>query len=105
MSELYILKEEIETLSKFHQIEILKILKTNVSFALNENKNGVFVNLTSINKNTIDQLKQYLIYVKTQEKQLNDIENEKHTLSSIYFNDDKDKKDNNIIYIDTNVTF
>ena len=105
MVDLHVLKEEIESISKFHQIEILKILKKNASFALNENKNGVFINMTSVDKNTIDQLTQYLKYVNTQEKQLNEIENEKNTLSSKYFNYDKDNKDNNIICIDANDTF
>ena len=105
MTDLHVLKEDIESISKFHQIEILKILKKNASFALNENKNGVFINMTSVDKTTIDQLKQYLIYVKTQEIQLNEIETEKNTLSNIYFNDDKDNKDNNTICIEANDTF
>ncbi len=105
MTDLHVLKEDIESISKFHQIEILKILKKNASFALNENKNGVFINMTSVDKTTIDQLKQYLIYVNAQETQLNEIETEKNTLSNIYFNDDKDNKDNNTICIEANDTF
>ena len=61
--------------------------------------------MTSVDKTTIDQLKQYLIYVNAQETQLNEIETEKNTLSNIYFNDDKDNKDNNTICIEANDTF
>ena len=42
MSNLNCLKESIEELSKFHQVEILKILKSDDSITINENKNGIF---------------------------------------------------------------
>jgi hypothetical protein len=84
------LKERIEKLSKFHQIEILRLLKTSGTCTLNENKNGVFVNLTNINKHLILELVSYLEYVQKQEKQLNDIEIQKDVLSNTFFKDNKD---------------
>ena len=48
MTDLNRLKERIEKLNKFHQIEILKLLKTNDLCTLNENKNGSFLNWKSI---------------------------------------------------------
>ena len=39
------LKQKIEALEKFHQIEILQILSKNLC-KLNENKNGIFVNMS-----------------------------------------------------------
>ncbi len=40
MNNLNCLKERIEELSKFHQVEILKLLKSDDSITINENKNG-----------------------------------------------------------------
>lgn len=90
MSNLNCLKEKIEGVSKFHQIEILKILKSDDTITINENKNGIFINMTSLKESTITELEDYLKYVNTQEKQLNDIEVEKDKLSNTYFKDNKD---------------
>ena len=90
MSNLNCLKESIEELSKFHQVEILKILKSDDSITINENKNGIFINMTSLNDSTITQLEDYLKYVNKQEKQLSDIEAQKDELSNTYFKDNKD---------------
>lgn len=84
------LKESIEQLSKFHQIEILKILKKTNLNMLNENKNGTFVNLTNVDEKTIDNINLYLQYVIKQEKHLNDVELEKDNLTNTYFKDNKD---------------
>jgi hypothetical protein len=97
--ELNCLKEKIENLSKFHQIEILKILKSESNCTLNENKNGIFVNMTQLSDNIISNMHNYLEYVSKQEEQLNDVEDKKDELSSTYFNVDKDNKDNNSISI------
>ena len=96
MNDLNCLKESIEELSKFHQVEILKILKSDDSITINENKNGIFINMTSLKDLTITQLEDYLKYVNKQEKQLNDIEAQKDELSNTYF---KDNKDNSTIQL------
>jgi len=78
------LRDKIELLSAFHQIEILRILQMNkVTFS--ENKNGVFVNLTYVNPDVIDTISEYIIYVYKQESQLNEIEEKKIVLSNQYF--------------------
>jgi proline dehydrogenase len=87
------LKERIETLSQFHQIEILKILKNDETCTLNENTNGVFINLTNITTDVVTKLTNYLKYVNEQESQLNEIEQQKSSLSNTFF---KDIKDNNM---------
>lgn len=87
---LNLLKEQIEKLNKFHQIEILKLLKNDSSCTLNENKNGVFVNLTNVNADLINKLEKYLDYVIEQEKSLDDIEHHKDMLTNTYFKDNKD---------------
>ena len=90
MTDLNRLKERIEKLNKFHQIEILKLLKTNDSCTLNENKNGIFVNLTSLSDGLIFELEKYLEYVQKQESQLSEIEKQKNILSNTFFKDNKD---------------
>jgi hypothetical protein len=90
MSELNRLKEKIEGLNKFHQIEILKLLKSDESCTLNENNNGIFVNLTMLSDGLLFELEKYLEYVQTQEKQLNEIEKQKNILSNTFFKDNKD---------------
>ena len=44
MSSLSTLKDQIENMPKYHQIEILKILNKNENINKNENKNGTFIN-------------------------------------------------------------
>lgn len=78
------LRDKIELLTAFHQIEILRILQTNkVTFS--ENKNGIFVNLTYVNQDIINTISEYIIYVYKQESQLNEIEEKKIVLSNQYF--------------------
>ena len=85
--QLTLLKENVEKLSFFHQVEVLRILNEKNSSRLNENKNGVFINMTNIDAETIAKLKTYLTYVLKQEKQISSIEDEKKKLSQQFFNE------------------
>lgn len=96
MSDLNNLKQKIESLDKFHQVEILKILSSDNDCILNENNNGVFINLININKLIINKIENYLDYVKTQEKQLTEIEIQKEVLTNTFF---KDNKDNLMLHV------
>ena len=91
MSELNHIKERIEKLNKFHQVEILKLLKTSDNATLNENKNGIFINMTSLSNKVIVELEKYLEYVDKQETQLDEIEEQKSLLSNTFFKDNKEK--------------
>lgn len=90
-SKLVILKEQIENLDVFHHNKILKILiKNNIKYS--ENRNGIFVNMNSFNENTISEINNTLLYIKKQEKNLQDIETIKDEINKDYFeNDNKDK--------------
>jgi hypothetical protein len=78
------LRDKIETLTVFHQIEILRILQMNkVTFS--ENKNGVFVNLTYVSQDIIKKINDYIVYVDKQELQLSEVEEKKIVLSNQYF--------------------
>jgi len=85
--DLSLLKENIEKLSFFHQVEVLRILNKNNGSMLNENKNGVFINLTNVDNETIIELKDYLKYVSKQETHITSIEDEKKKLSEKFFNE------------------
>jgi hypothetical protein len=64
------IKTRIEKLSKGNQIEILKILHTSPDVTLNENKSGVYVNLSFLPENVYKKMITYLDYVQEQEKML-----------------------------------
>ena len=83
------LKNAIDKLDKIHHLKIFKILKDN-EVKYSENRNGIFINMTSLKDLTITQLEDYLKYVNKQEKQLSDIEAQKDELSNTYFKDNKD---------------
>jgi len=82
-----ILKERIEKMSKYHQIEILKILNKFKNIKKNENKNGTFINLSELSHDVIDELETYTCYVEKQQDQLSVIEEEKELLEKTYFNE------------------
>lgn len=86
------LKDGIENMPVIHQIEILRILHKKQT-QLNENKNGVFVNISKLNDSTLQELEDYMNYVIQQEKQLSEFETQKEFLTKEYF-ENKTHKDN-----------
>lgn len=86
------LKEGIENMPIVHQIEILRILNAKHT-QINENKNGVFVNISKLNNELLHELYDYMTYVINQEKQLNEVEEHKQSLTKEFFNN-KTHKDN-----------
>lgn len=88
IEELEKLKNDIEKLSKTNQMEILKILKNNSSIKLNENKSGVFVNLSFLPKETITELQNQMEYLEGQEKLLDDLEKQKNVFKNSFFDNE-----------------
>ena len=85
------LKSKIEKLDKIHQIKILDILIKN-QIKYSENRNGIFLNMDSLNKETILEITENLEYFQKQEKTLSDIETIKQELNQDYFkNGNKEK--------------
>jgi len=91
------LKNKIESMSKYHQIEILKILSNNLC-KLNENKSGVYVNLSFLPDKTIDELKQYVEYAEHQEESLITMEYQKEEFKNAFFIEKEDKDNPTILY-------
>ena len=87
---LSLLKSNIESMSKHHQIEVLRILRNIPEICVNENKNGSFVNLTESSDETINKLEEYITHVNKQESQLNDVEPAKENIQNTFFKDNKD---------------
>jgi hypothetical protein len=79
------LKERIERMEKYHQIEILRILSKFAEVSTNENNNGTFVNLTELSGDIIKELDKYADYVDEQQKLLKKIEKEKEQIEQTFF--------------------
>ena len=79
----------IDSLENSHHIEIGKILKINNVY-LNENSNGIFVNLNKISPAVYNTICNYIEFIIKQENDINKDEKLKRTLQTTYFKDNKD---------------
>ena len=89
--ELAKMRDTIENLNKEQQIHILRLFKEN-KIPINENKNGVFINLTGMSDDILSKLDTHLEHIISQENLLKTTEDVKKTYKDNYF--DKDIKDN-----------
>jgi hypothetical protein len=96
-AELETIKKQIEQMDKTHHIEILKILKQNNSITLNENKSGVYVNLSFLPENILEELMKYIQYINAQEDAINSLENQQTVFKNTFFSEKQDK-DNVVMY-------
>lgn len=85
VSELNYLRDYIENMNKFNQVEILRILHNHKDVMLNENKYGVHINLSELKKEVLDKMFEYIKYVSTQESNLNIVEQQKEQYKNTYF--------------------
>jgi len=93
VGELNYIRETIEKMNKFNQVEVLRILNKYDEVTLNENKYGIHINLTELEKDIVSELLLYIKYVNAQEIALSSIEQQKEDYRNTYFS--KDIKDNN----------
>ena len=84
-TKLNYIREQIENMSKFNQIEILRILTKHQSVTINENRYGIHINLGELESTILDELNIYIKYVNTQETYLNNIEKEKEKYKNTFF--------------------
>ena len=89
MKKIIMLRDKIQALEKFHQIEIFRIFKTQ-KINYTENKNGIFINMNDLNNKTIKIIKKYLHYVSTQQTQLAVVEQQKEEYKQCFFKDNKE---------------
>ena len=71
------MKNNIEKMGKIQHLEILKILKKYPAVKLNENRNGVYINVSYLPDEVIEELQKFLDYMKEQESNLELIESQK----------------------------
>ena len=71
-------------MSNQHHIEIAKIFKNN-NIKLTENNNGIFIKLNNIPTTVIQQIKNYLLFISSQENLINIDENKKEILENKFF--------------------
>lgn len=93
IQELENIKTKIESLSKNHQIEILKLMKKNNKVIINENKNGVFINLSFLPEDVLDDIREYLNFIHDQEDVLMSLETQKNQFKHDYFMDEEGERD------------
>jgi hypothetical protein len=94
ITEIERIKREVEILSKNHHIEILKIIKNTPTIKINENKSGVYINLTFLPRETLNSIQNYLNYINNQEQMLDIAEKEKIFFKNQLEDDKKEDKDN-----------
>lgn len=87
---LELLKSSIENMNKHHQVEILRILSKHLC-KLNENKSGVFINLSYIDEPVIEELQKYISYTKDQEDNLITTEYQKNEFKNTLIDNKEDK--------------
>ena len=97
------LRDSLEKMEPIHQERIFEILKSkNIEYT--KNINGVFVNMSLFTLNIIEEINNYLLYVRLQQRQLEQGESDKEeykklinntiTKNSVIRNNDKDNKGN-----------
>ena len=70
------LKNDIEKMDTIHHKHFFSIIKDS-EMDFTENKNGIFINITNLDDEIITKFQKKIEYINKQEKQLNDVEDEK----------------------------
>jgi hypothetical protein len=79
------IKKTIESFNKTNQIEILEIIQKGSSSLLNENKNGIYVNMTFLSEEVIEDIVKHIEYIKDQELILTSFESQKDDFKNTFF--------------------
>ena len=86
MSDLIKLKEQMEKLNESQQLDVVRILMEN-QIKFSENSNGIFLNLTNLKIEEIEEINKYIQYISDQEANLITIENMKKEYKKNFFMD------------------
>ena len=86
---LILLKDKIEKMQKNYHVEMARILIKDCMVLYDENKNGIFINLSHLTPIVHEKISKFIDYVELQEKQLEIDEMEKHELKDAYFTQNK----------------
>ena len=83
--ELENIKNIIDKMDKNQHIEILKIINKDPAVKINENKSGIYINLSFLPENAMKEIKTYISYIQDQEKVLTQMENIKAEYTNTFF--------------------
>lgn len=89
------IKKKIELWPKNHQIEILKIIKNTSNTIINENKSGIYINMSFLSEKTLEDIIKYISYVEDQEQILTPLEVQKEGFKNTFFME-KEHRDNSL---------
>jgi len=89
VEELKKIRDMIQALDSIHQLQILKILKEN-NIKYTENNNGIFINMTLLDKTTLKQIRNFIKYVNLQQKQLESVEDIKAKYQKEFYKGNKE---------------
>ena len=76
------LRNKIQSFSKEKQLDIFRICKSK-GILFTENKNGIFINLTELTNTQLFELTKFVDYIIEQEKNINEVEQEKNEMSKL----------------------
>jgi hypothetical protein len=91
------IKRTIESMNKFHQIEILKILSKDLC-KINENKSGCYINMSFLSNETLYKIKEYIDYTQVQEETINNMESQKEEFKNAFFIGKDNKDETPLLY-------
>lgn len=77
-TQLLWMRDKIERMNKDQQLVVLRILHEHSACLLNENKNGIHVNLSEVSSDVLHRLLGYVEYVSAVETALQDTESKKN---------------------------
>ena len=76
------LSTDIHKLDVSHHLQIASILKNDPQVKLNENNNGLMINLSLVSENTIEAINKYVEFVSEQEQQIQTVQCETEKLKT-----------------------
>lgn len=79
------LRMAIENMNKTQQLNILRILKQYPTVKLNENRGGIFLNMSFLPEGALVKMQNYVNYIKDQEQLLFVAESKKDELKKTFF--------------------
>ena len=94
--ELTKMKKTIESLSKGAQIGLFKLLDARPDVVINENRNGSFINLSTIKGGSLNMVREYLNYIAEQKESIAELDEKRKMLEARYFSS-KQKSAHNYI--------
>jgi hypothetical protein len=97
IEQIELMKTTIESMNKFHQIEILKILSKDLC-KINENKSGCYINMSFLSNDTLTKMKEYIDYIKDQEDTINNMEYQKEEFKNAFFIGKDNKDETPLLY-------